>query len=91
MAEFYHSLTIGAAMSSRDEWRLAYTEVQIQIRRYKSYLPAFHLRGGLRQWDRRALQIFNLGMSLEGAKPLRVIEETLDQLHYEMFGNVVTA
>jgi len=73
----------------RDEWRIAFTEMHMQLRRMKTHLPANHLRGGLRSWDRRATSHFNVGMSVEGAKPPRVTEETLDLIHYEMFGNVI--
>lgn len=72
---------------SEARWRTAWTETFIAVRRYKSYLPAGHLRGGQSKWDKRASQVFNAGYCIEGAHPDRVVEETLDQLHYEMFRN----
>ncbi len=70
---------------SERAWKEAFTRAFIGLRHYKSYLPAQHLRGGLSKWDRRCSEVFNAGYLIEGAKPDTVVEETLDQLHYEMF------
>lgn len=70
---------------SERRWKLAFTELFITLRHYKSFQPAHHLRSGLGRWDRRASELFNTGYLVEGAIPDRVLHDTVDQLHREMF------
>jgi len=66
-------------------WKIAFTTCFARMRYYKSFLKAQHVRGGLSHWDRRTCEVFNTGFLVEGAKPDRVLEESLDIIHYEMF------
>lgn len=67
------------------EWKLAWTMMFINVRRWKTHLPGKHLKSGISYWDRRAAKYFNNLYLKHGSKPLPVLQETLEQIHGEMF------